>query len=366
MPIAGQALIEHQIRVARACGCVHIVVLVDQLPAALVAAFDRLRGDGIDVDVARDCRDAADRIHPDEQLLLMITGLVTSQYVVETLTRLAKPTLLTVPTDLAISHFERIDGVASWTGLALLNGQILRQTVATLGDWSLGSTLLRSAVQSGAQRLTLENKAELAVIATIAHAHAISGVLIARASERTNDRVERWITRPLARVIAPYVIARNLPFDRQIALPLVALGVAPVLALMGWFIAAFVMILIATLAEAVAQIAADVSARTPRALRIFQLSKRPTLSAALLALGFAVALPNVGWAPLILALWAVSSLLLHPRVGEALKPWSPTAESSAVVMIVALLAGQPIFGMAAIVLHCLADQLWSRYFNDSI
>ena len=56
LPVAGQTLIEYQVRIARACGAAHIVVLVDRIPGALVSAFDRLRADGMDVDVARDAR----------------------------------------------------------------------------------------------------------------------------------------------------------------------------------------------------------------------------------------------------------------------------------------------------------------------
>ncbi len=364
MPITGQTLIEYQARIARTCGCTHIVVLVDQLPAALVEAFDRLRASGIDVDIARDCRDAADRVHPDEQLLLMTPGVVITQRALWTLIRVAKPALLTVPVNLATPQFERIDGAGSWTGLALLNGQILRQTVASLGDWSLGSTLLRSSLQSGAQRVILDNITELATVATVAQAKAFSRVLIAQASDGADDGIERWLARPLARRIAPYFIARNFPFELQSILPLAALGISVMLALMGWFIGGFAMIMIATVAQDVVQIAGDATARAPRSTRIFQLSKLPTLSAMLLAVACGIAPPNAAWLPVVLALWASSALLLYRRSGEVGKPWSPTSESGAVIMIIALLANQPIFGLAVIILHCLADQTWSRFFND--
>src|SRR3546814_9073084 len=49
--------------------------------------------------------------------------------------------------------FERIDATARWAGLALLPGTMVREVSRRFGDWDLQSTLLRTAVQSGAARM---------------------------------------------------------------------------------------------------------------------------------------------------------------------------------------------------------------------
>ena len=62
LPLAGATLLEHQVRRAVRAGAHHIVVLVERLPAPLIAAIDRLRRDGNRVDIARSVADAADQI----------------------------------------------------------------------------------------------------------------------------------------------------------------------------------------------------------------------------------------------------------------------------------------------------------------
>ncbi len=130
MPIAGQTLIEYQVRIARSCGAAHIVVLVDRIPAPLEEAFERLRLDGIAFEIARTAGQAADCIHPDEQLLVIGSGVVAARNIVEGLASRPGPTLLTLKDTDAVSHFERIDNVDRWAGLALMNGRLLRDTVS--------------------------------------------------------------------------------------------------------------------------------------------------------------------------------------------------------------------------------------------
>ena len=76
LPLAGATLVEHQARLAASVGAGPIIILVERLPAALTAAVDRLRRDGLRVEIARGLADAVDRIHPDEALLLFADGCV--------------------------------------------------------------------------------------------------------------------------------------------------------------------------------------------------------------------------------------------------------------------------------------------------
>ena len=62
LPFLGQSLLEYQARQAAAAGARHNVILVERVPAALVAGIDRLKRDGLDVELARTVADAADRI----------------------------------------------------------------------------------------------------------------------------------------------------------------------------------------------------------------------------------------------------------------------------------------------------------------
>ncbi len=151
LPVAGMTLLEYQIRQARSAGAGHIVVLASRMPQALVTALDRLARDKITPDIARSARDAADRIHPEESLLVMADGIFAPPDVIAHVAGSLQPLLLTRDAEGA-GAFERIDGSAHWTGLALLDGGMLRETASLLGDWALGPTLLRIAVQRAVMR----------------------------------------------------------------------------------------------------------------------------------------------------------------------------------------------------------------------
>ena len=74
LPVAGRTLIERQARLATLAGAERIVLLIERLPGGLTGAIDRLRRDGIAIDVARSAGDAADRFHPDERVLIFADG----------------------------------------------------------------------------------------------------------------------------------------------------------------------------------------------------------------------------------------------------------------------------------------------------
>ncbi|MFS0735692.1 hypothetical protein ABC347_01465 [Sphingomonas sp. 1P06PA] len=153
LPVAGRTLVEHQARQAIAAGARHVILLVERIPAELVAAIDRLRHDGVQLEVARTMADAADRAHPDEGLLLFADGCLADQRLVERVASAASPAVLVLEDRAGRDRHERIDGSHRWAGLARLDGESVRRTAAMLGDWDAQSTLLRRAVQAGAARI---------------------------------------------------------------------------------------------------------------------------------------------------------------------------------------------------------------------
>jgi hypothetical protein len=150
--IAGQTLLERLFRQVKAAGANHIVLLVTALPADILGIVDRMSTEGLSIDLARNATDAADRIHPDERVLVIDGPLIIDQSWFDRLRDAPGSTLLTVAQS-GESAFERIDAKDDWLGLACLDGAVLRSTASELGDWALGPTLLRRAVQMNAKRL---------------------------------------------------------------------------------------------------------------------------------------------------------------------------------------------------------------------
>lgn len=153
LPLAGRTLLEYQARCAAAAGAAPIVVLVERVPVALNAAFERLRGEGINVVPVSDGNEAAARFEPGMPVLQMADGIAPSMQLVERLASAEERSVATVPDDELHAEFERIDNDHRWAGLTLVDGGTLSSTAAMLGDWDIQSTLLRRTIQSGAVRV---------------------------------------------------------------------------------------------------------------------------------------------------------------------------------------------------------------------
>ncbi len=356
LPVAGQTLIEYQARIARACGAGHIVVLVDRIPALLVAAFDRLRADGIEVDIARDAGEVADRIHPDEQLLVIAGGVVASRSIVEALAGKLAPTLLTLSDTPQTSHFERIDALDRWGGLALLDGKLLRETAAMLGDWTLGPTLLRAALQAGAARLPYKGNG-LALIQDERDAQSVAHALAMGNGGGDDGFWQSQIVGPVVQRLLPQLLSRDVPPDLMAILPLGLLGMAMLAAAIGWIATGFGLFLLTGFPAAAAKIMADIGARPDRILRWIAKARLPVVVTLLVFTGWSLDVSGLGWGPLVLAFWAGIALLLQPQssVGEA---WYADADLIALEMLMACLIGQPVLGLMIAVAHAVFTQFW--------
>lgn len=266
LPIAGQTMLEYQARSLRAAGAGHIVLLADRMPAAMVAALDRLKSDGIDLNVVRSASDAADSVHPDEQLLVIANGIVAPLAVLHGVLQGEGLTLLSVADAPETQRFERIDAAQRWTGIARLDGLVLRETAAMLGDWQLGPTLLRVALQRGANRLVANDPAAIATPATVAEADITTKALSIAAQPGAVDWFDRWCIAPIAGRLAHFAMAKTVRVRvitfAACLLMLGALGAA----LTGYFWAAMLLSVLATLAIFVADIVGQVSARSSRLL----------------------------------------------------------------------------------------------------
>lgn len=219
LPFLGQSLLEYQARQAAAAGARHIVILVERVPAALVAGIDRLKRDGLDVELARTVADAADRIHPDEQLLLIGDGVVARQELLKRAAQSRAPMIFTVPDSGTTLRYERIDAGSRWAGFALIDGTSLRKTAAMLGDWDLQSTLLRRVVQAQAPRTDV-GAASVWLIEDAEQARAAEISLL-------GGGVGRLLPAPLAERLSGFLLDRDVRpgWLRGVSLALAAVAI---------------------------------------------------------------------------------------------------------------------------------------------
>jgi hypothetical protein len=360
--VVGQTLIEYQVRIARACGVGHIVVLVDEVPAGLVAAFDRLRAEGIDIDVARTATDAADRIHPEETLLVIASGVVASRGVVSQLLAESAPTLLTHADAPETGHCERIDAQDRWSGLALLNGTLLRDTCAMLGDWTLGPTLLRCGLQSGAARRRHDGVGVLCLIRNEATAADVSHALAVTTLPSDRSGFAQFVAAPICARLTPVLLARAVPLDLIAVLPIVLLATAMLLSAIGWVATGFFMFLLAGFPAISAGLIATISARTIPVLGAYSKAKAPVVFVLLLITAWHLMSGGGDWGVVILALWGSVGLLSLPE--DPLGPaWKADAEWLALEMLIAGVCDQLLAGLVAVVCHVVLSQLSLRHHS---
>lgn len=264
LPLAGRTLIEYQAGLARRAGAAHIVVLVERVPAALAQAIDRLRRDGLRIEIARSVGDAVDRFHPEERVLLVADGVVAAQAAVDALVDTPGPALLALPDVQDHAAFERIDAEDRWAGYAVLDKAMLVETANMLGDWDFISTLLRRLVQGDALRvpaLAPDGPASDGgapppppVIATGPGATlAIEHLLLRRAERGEGNWAERHLHRLVAAPLLSQVMVRQID-ERHVAWGSVALAwFAVLLAGFEYFWGAAVLLPIAAAGSALAR-----------------------------------------------------------------------------------------------------------------
>ena len=106
-PLAGQTLVEYQVRCAAAAGASPILLIVDRIPPALNEALERLEREGLSVTTVSDGNEAATRFAAGEMVLMLADGVAPSIDLLASIAEEGEPTVVTVPDDPAHQHFER-------------------------------------------------------------------------------------------------------------------------------------------------------------------------------------------------------------------------------------------------------------------
>lgn len=236
LPLAGRTLIEYQAGLALAAGAQHILILVERVPAALAQAVDRMRRGAARIEIARSLSDAIDRLHPEERILLVADGAIAAQGAIDALAGAASPAVLALPDGADSADFERIDAAERWAGFALFDKKLLESTAQMLGDWDLGSTLLRRLVQGDAARIAVLDTGAPGLSPMLVTGPATLGAIEAALLRRAEGGDGNWAERYLHRLVATPLIGPLVA--RQVDQMLVVWAGAAV-AWLGALLAAF-------------------------------------------------------------------------------------------------------------------------------
>lgn len=368
LTLGGQTLLERLAYQAVRMGAGHIILCAGALPGSMVAALDRLKARGLDIGLARSPREAADKLHPDEHVLVFANVVFVQDPELAQLAAADAPTVLTLPEPWGRDRFERIDATDNWAGVANLPASLIRETVAMLGDWAFAPTLIRRAVQQGVVRtpLSLRNEAETDEIAPLVQ-DDLSGT--ARAIARHADiaaegAVERLALMPALRPLAAWVSLKPVSSTMAAALAILLLLASVTAAALAQPLVAFALLIGTSITALLTKLLGQTGVPEPKSMaRLLDWRCLALPMVLILGAGYGFAGWKGQWFEALLALWAaVQSLItIHAaRRGAVLPAWRAGATGEAIVLLIAYAAGWPVAGLGLVLIHALANQLWAQ------
>ena len=363
--ILGTDPVEFQLRRARAAGVAHAVIYVERVTSPLLATVDRLRGEGLSVDIARTVADAAEFIHPDETVLMIAPNVVVSPARLAAMAESAEPVLLCVRDEPANDRFELIDPTARWTGFARIDGGLLRRTAAMVGDWDLGSTLMRRAVQEGAGRMTLtpeEAGTELLVLVGPAAAQVAGRRLVAASPVEKAGWATHWLVAPVARAMARVAGDLGIEAIWVTVAGFGFFGLATACALAGWIVASLFILVVGQLCDVAGSIGTLAGAGTRR-LEKFRYPVRAAAAAiVVLAMGTTLTLRTGQWGCLVFAVMIIGATwLARPlaRDDEHMVRWRSDPSGHAIIGMIGFALGSPVGALMISAAHAAFSLGWA-------
>ena len=363
--ILGTDPLQFQLRRARAAGVAHAVIYSERVTSPLLATVDRLRREGLSVDIARNVVDAAEFIHPDEGVMMIASDLIVSPERLTMLAESTEPVLLCVRDEAANDHFELIDPTARWTGFARIDGGLLRRTAAMVGDWDLGSTLMRRAVQEGAARMTLtadEARGHLIDLRGTTAAQRAGRQLVATTAVENGGWAHHWLVAPAARLLARVVGDLGVEAQWVTLAGFAFFGLATACAMAGWIVASLLILLFGQMCDVAGGIGALAGAGTPK----WEKWRFPVRAAAAIivvaAMGTTLTLRTAQWGCIVLAAVVIGATWLassFSRDDIGFSRWRSDPPGHAVIGVLGFALGSPVWALAASALHASVSLFWA-------
>lgn len=364
-PLAGATVLEHQVRRLAAAGATKVILLIDDWPPALAQPLSRLRADGISIDAIRNLGDAVDRLAAMPRILLLADGTLPERALLDRISEAPVPALGVLPDGPETAQFERIDAVARWAGVAMLDGRRIAEAAAMIGEWDPVSTLMRRAVQEGAARVEAP-QAPMLADADEGIGAAEAG-LVAASREAAVGLTDRFLVLPLVDVTLPLFFAKRIEplWPAVAALLLAVIGAASAVA--GWHWPALIALLIAQPLARMGSRLATVQARAlPFAVGL-RIALPASLGIAALGLGWGLVRAGGQWGWMLVAgaaLAGFAGLMVQRRVlawaGEAREPrWLARASDMPWAMIPFAAAGFWGTGLALVAAYAVGSLGWA-------
>ena len=364
--VLGADLRALQLRRAWLAGARHAVAFVERVTPTLLETVDLLRAEGMTVDIARSVSDAAEFIHPDEEVLLLPARHIIAPAQMMALAESPAPHLLCVRDEANNAAFELIDPTARWTGFAKINGGLVRRTAAMVGDWDLASTLLRRAVQEGATRTTLtpdEQARDLRTLTSVLDAHRVGRALVGETPHERAGWGTHWLLAPLARPLGRLLGDAGLEGRWVTLMGFMLFAIAAAAALAGWIVASLCVLLMAQMVDLAGAIVTRAGAAGDPYGRWRFPVRAVAASAVVLAMGTTLMLRTGQWGCVLLAGTAIVTTWLGAQLirdDERAARWRSDPPGHALIGIFGFIAGGPVIALGLAAAHSIASLIWAQ------
>ena len=332
------------------------MILVSVITPAISQAVDRLSADGIAVALIRDMVSMVRDAPRDADVLLVADGAVVAQGHYDALAGQAGNALLVTDDSRASAPFERIDAGQRWAGLARINPALLFGTLDMIGDWDLALTLVRSAVQGGAVRITVPQddllEGRVALVDGQEQADLAAQAVMStgtRSGSSSRGGIEHYLFGPLARLLGPALMRSQVP-AMQVRIGSIALaGIALMPLELGWPGTGISLLLLALLLAELADRLDEMALRRPPSGWIAFLAPGLTL--------IGVMLSGSGMVPNYLALLlGIITVADRWRRTGAARAWMIfTPGTALLVLLLALLTGAEALGFDVAMLAAIGS-----------
>ncbi len=327
------------------------MIVVSVITPALSQAVDRLSADGIAVALIRDMVSMVRDAPRDADTLLVADGAIVAQGHFEAMAERQGNALLVTDDSRASAPFERIDAGQRWAGLARISPDLLFNTLDMIGDWDLSLTLVRSAVQAGARRVTVPQddllEGRVALVDGQEQADVAAQAVLSSGPRLQQSRggAEHYLLAPLARLVGPALMRMQVPAPqmRIAAMVLGAIGLVPIELL--WVGAGFCLLLLALLLAEIADRLDELALRSP------PMGWTAFVTPAVALLGIALSGDTMGTIYLALLLAIVQVADRRHRTG-GIRPWMIFTPASALILLLLAAMTGALTPMTSVATFC--------------
>jgi hypothetical protein len=366
LTVSGEPLVALQMKQLAKAGIRRFLIEVDIVSGALVAAADAVVQRGLTVEFIRAPKELQDRLGAGELLFVLSDGIVANDELIAKMIEKPSAYIVTVDGRKENELFERIDLNSFWGGLAMLDRSSVAAIASLPDEWSIGSSLLRQALQDAVVHRPLAQELltskQLRRVITPSDAAELSSQLLARRAQNADGWIEAQIFGPLAAKLAPtfWSIQNNGRILDGLLLVVAALSIF--FASAG-FAAASLAAIIAALFFIQLRDLLDLSAQRSGLHGMIGILIWMCLAIGILAIGWTTgraALSGLFIPGVMLALQLFASRASLSAKQKALLA-SPALAAG--VLLAAGLAGEWALGLKIVIVGQLVGLIWPLYFS---